>query len=186
LLAQIFVVRDTVSSVASPDDGLHLSDSGACFFRQALALDERRVKFLPEYVHGGASIRPGEQDDTDFPSVKEVWFRGCHSDMCVSMFSPPHGLFICLFVNSGGKNGVKTELTTFHMPLFWMKHEAMIADLSFSTDGIEWKWEWLELSEILRKKFPEQFEMEFPKMWRFFEYWPVLQLEYKDETSKSR
>ena len=35
--------------------GLPLTNSADhfCFFRQALALDERRVKFLPEYVHGG-------------------------------------------------------------------------------------------------------------------------------------
>ena len=29
-----------------------------CFFRHALALDERRVKFLPEYVHGGICKKP--------------------------------------------------------------------------------------------------------------------------------
>ena len=26
-----------------------------CYFRHALALDERRVKFLPEYAYGGTS-----------------------------------------------------------------------------------------------------------------------------------
>jgi Uncharacterized alpha/beta hydrolase domain (DUF2235) len=26
-----------------------------CYFRHALALDERRVKFLPEYAYGGSS-----------------------------------------------------------------------------------------------------------------------------------
>jgi hypothetical protein len=26
-----------------------------CYFRHALALDERRVKFLPEYIRGGES-----------------------------------------------------------------------------------------------------------------------------------
>ena len=26
-----------------------------CFFRHALALDERRVKFLPEYAYGGSA-----------------------------------------------------------------------------------------------------------------------------------
>jgi Uncharacterized alpha/beta hydrolase domain (DUF2235) len=29
-----------------------------CYFRHALALDERRVKFLPEYAYGGAATRP--------------------------------------------------------------------------------------------------------------------------------
>ena len=45
-----------------------------CVFRHALALDECRVKFLPEYVNGGM----GPQSDGD---VKEVWFAGVHSDM---------------------------------------------------------------------------------------------------------
>ena len=26
-----------------------------CYFRHALALDEKRVKFLPEYAYGGSS-----------------------------------------------------------------------------------------------------------------------------------
>ena len=29
-----------------------------CYFRHALALDERRVKFLPEYAYGGTSLPP--------------------------------------------------------------------------------------------------------------------------------
>ena len=28
----------------------------ACYFRHALALDERRVKFLPEYAYGGDAL----------------------------------------------------------------------------------------------------------------------------------
>ena len=51
-----------------------------CFFRHALALDERRVKFLPEYVNGGHG--PSEKDDvTSGDKIKEVWFAGSHSDM---------------------------------------------------------------------------------------------------------
>jgi len=76
-----------------------------CFFRHALALDERRVKFLPEYVRGG--VFEGELQDQQNepekhehpsasttrdpevkeevtaspPAVKEVWFPGTHSDM---------------------------------------------------------------------------------------------------------
>lgn len=54
--------RDTVSSVGlirgrtlpGTDDPNHI-----CFFRHALALDERRVKFLPEYARGGVCL-PGE------------------------------------------------------------------------------------------------------------------------------
>jgi len=72
-----------------------------CFFRHALALDERRVKFLPEYVHGGTfyetepqsgdeglvsenqseRLTAGKQNCFSRPRVKEVWFAGTHSDM---------------------------------------------------------------------------------------------------------
>ncbi|KAF8594397.1 hypothetical protein BDV93DRAFT_535091 [Ceratobasidium sp. AG-I] len=45
------------------------------YFRHALALDERRVKFLPEYVDYDG------EGDTDKEHVKEVWFAGTHSDM---------------------------------------------------------------------------------------------------------
>lgn len=62
-------------------------DSGlerVCFFRHALALDERRVKLLPMYARGGVTL---EGDDRKWPSLnrkshtKEVWFAGTHSDM---------------------------------------------------------------------------------------------------------
>ncbi|KAF9543673.1 WD40 repeat-like protein [Agrocybe pediades] len=33
-----------------------------CFFRHALALDERRVKFLPEYAYGGTMLPPKHSD----------------------------------------------------------------------------------------------------------------------------
>ena len=53
----------------------------ACYFRHALALDERRVKFLPEYAYGGL----GPPNESSIPGrpvrVKEVWFAGTHSDM---------------------------------------------------------------------------------------------------------
>lgn len=48
-----------------------------CYFRHALALDERRVKFLPEYVFGGRT------DLVNDDHVKEVWFAGSHSDVSV-------------------------------------------------------------------------------------------------------
>ena len=51
-----------------------------CVFRHALALDECRVKFLPEYANGGHG--PSEKDNGTLGSnIKEVWFAGSHSDM---------------------------------------------------------------------------------------------------------
>ena len=57
-----------------------------CYFRHALALDERRVKFLPEYAYGGTAkppTKPREEtvDDQTPPHTMEVWFAGTHSDV---------------------------------------------------------------------------------------------------------
>lgn len=52
-------------------------------FRQALALDERRVKFQPEYYEfdrgEDRNVRPKTEDGSD--KFAEVWFVGCHSDV---------------------------------------------------------------------------------------------------------
>ena len=53
-----------------------------CKFRHALALDERRVKFLPEYVNGGLGPLPNDGASAlKRCDVKEVWFAGSHSDV---------------------------------------------------------------------------------------------------------
>ncbi|KAJ8473042.1 hypothetical protein ONZ45_g16445 [Pleurotus djamor] len=71
-----------------------------CSFRHALALDERRVKFLPEYANGGMGPREGDRGD-----VKEVWFAGTHSDI-------------------GGGNIPNEDLENFVAALRWMTYEA--------------------------------------------------------------
>jgi hypothetical protein len=38
-----------------------------CYFRHALALDERRVKFLPEYAYGGTAVK---EDKNNVPQFK--------------------------------------------------------------------------------------------------------------------
>ncbi|KDR71319.1 hypothetical protein GALMADRAFT_144010 [Galerina marginata CBS 339.88] len=56
---------DTVSSIGIAR-GTHMLPrtvdgmKHVCFFRHALALDERRVKFLPEYAYGGSAQPPAE------------------------------------------------------------------------------------------------------------------------------
>jgi hypothetical protein len=42
-----------------------------CYFRHALALDERRVKFLPEYAYGGSTTPPAKPEDEDSPGNRE-------------------------------------------------------------------------------------------------------------------
>ncbi|KJA23446.1 hypothetical protein HYPSUDRAFT_137751 [Hypholoma sublateritium FD-334 SS-4] len=57
---------DTVSSIGIAR-GTHMLPrtvdgmQHVCYFRHALALDERRVKFLPEYAYGGSSIAPSDK-----------------------------------------------------------------------------------------------------------------------------
>ena len=86
--------RDTVSSIGIIK-GKNLpgtvSQEHICYFRHALALDERRVKFLPEYAHGGVMLdadvsqqvesSSGSEGSSSRPRVKETWFTGTHSDM---------------------------------------------------------------------------------------------------------
>lgn len=59
--------------------GMHF----VCAFRHALALDELRIKFLPEYAHGGHGPSCACEDRSK-GNIKEVWFAGSHSDMFVS------------------------------------------------------------------------------------------------------
>ena len=81
--------RDTVSAIGTtPGKILPFTVTGmtkVCFFRHALALDERRVKFIPEYAYGASTLPPSAQaqPQTSPPHTKEVWFVGSHSDMCV-------------------------------------------------------------------------------------------------------
>jgi uncharacterized protein (DUF2235 family) len=74
--------RDTVSSVGIVRTStLPETTTGmghVCAFRHALALDECRVKFLPEYANGGRGLSVDGQQPGN---VKEVWFAGTHSDM---------------------------------------------------------------------------------------------------------
>jgi len=104
-------VWDTVSSVGFFRNkyypGAELAEN-ICFFRHALALDERRVKFIPEYIFAKEeSFSPGEFGP---PRCKEVWFRGCHSDI-------------------GGGNVQNLTSDNGAIPSRWMAYEAMLAGL---------------------------------------------------------
>ena len=81
-------IRDTVSSLGLIKGDTFVSTSAsvinASHFRHALALDERRVKFMPEYfqemnTQHNNILRVGAKSD-----VKEVWFAGCHADVYVT------------------------------------------------------------------------------------------------------
>ncbi|KAJ2912270.1 hypothetical protein MD484_g8144, partial [Candolleomyces efflorescens] len=80
-----------------------------CFFRHALALDERRVKFLPEYANGGSSphkhLTQVDGSEITYPHTVEVWFAGTHSDI-------------------GGGNTYNAQMNRSRPPLRWMVEQA--------------------------------------------------------------
>ncbi|KAG8692503.1 hypothetical protein FRC08_009727, partial [Ceratobasidium sp. 394] len=81
------------------------------YFRHALALDERRVKFLPEHVEYPSG---GHVDENH---VKEVWFAGTHSDI-------------------GGGNTHNIELNRGTESLVWMINEAEAAGLKVDSKNL--------------------------------------------------
>ncbi|KZV85138.1 hypothetical protein EXIGLDRAFT_623373 [Exidia glandulosa HHB12029] len=85
---------DTVSSVGifrdKPLPGTMTGMGHVCHFRHALAIHERRVKFLPEFVGGSEGPPPNDANAfplADYrpshtaPRVKEVWFAGSHGNI---------------------------------------------------------------------------------------------------------
>ncbi|KAH9070710.1 hypothetical protein EDB83DRAFT_359405 [Lactarius deliciosus] len=106
-------------------------------FRQALALDEHRAKFLPNLYHHSAPKQPsvivvdpngdakpqpsqdtvpGRRDEIYETDVKEVWFAGCHTDV------------------GGGSTPNTTGHSLANIPLRWMIQEAMRADCGIQFD----------------------------------------------------
>ncbi|KAF8960786.1 hypothetical protein BDZ97DRAFT_1831829 [Flammula alnicola] len=173
-------VWDTVSSVGIVrGKTLPLTDSAdhVCFFRHALALDERRVKFLPEYVHGGASAgesgathsttsisrtvtvdasgndaQAGQTCSPGPPRIKEVWFPGTHSDI-------------------GGGNQPNVDLNLGRTPFLWMSFEAVSSGMRLQPSEVEWPWDKLdEVKESLTS------------VWWVLEWIPffIKRLSYKD------
>ncbi|KAH9059125.1 hypothetical protein EDB87DRAFT_1624822, partial [Lactarius vividus] len=125
-------VWDTVSSVGFiVSETLPFTDVNTTIrvFRQALALDEHRAKFLPNLycysvpskpvtrdLGGDDKLKPaqgtvpGREDEIYETDVKEVWFAGCHTDV------------------GGGSTPDSTEHSLANIPLRWMIQEAMRAD----------------------------------------------------------
>ncbi|KZP27354.1 hypothetical protein FIBSPDRAFT_730839, partial [Athelia psychrophila] len=152
-------VWDTVSSIGIVR-GKNLPGTTApdniCYFRHALALDERRVKFLPEYARGGAGpdfvppanpnadaegnggsvVQSEPQNISAKPHIKETWFTGTHSDIGV--------------------------------PLLWMCYEAISCGLKMKLYNAKWKWD--ELGAVNES---------LTGVWKLFEYMPFTRLSYK-------
>ncbi|KAI0041622.1 WD40 repeat-like protein [Auriscalpium vulgare] len=141
-------VWDTVSSVGvARGPSLPETTTGmthVCVFRHALALDERRCKFLPEYANGGNGPPLGDDVMGD---VKEVWFVGSHSDI-------------------GGGNIPNLELDHFGAALRWMSYEAIMQGLRMSSQRGEWRsfppnpslswvWKFIEILPLRRLSYKD-------------------------------
>ncbi|KAF8873260.1 hypothetical protein BD779DRAFT_1452050 [Infundibulicybe gibba] len=177
-------VWDTVSSIGlARSKSLPLTDTCEhfCYMRHALALDERHVKFQPEYARGGESWVPtpaqqanpntvtephqnnaGPEGENNAgvvldkpksrPRVKEVWFAGSHSD-------------------------INTELNNASIPALWMGNEAMLAGLDLTASRAEWDW------NKLKEDRPTE---SLSVVWWFLEVFLFKQLSYKGTGSTRR
>jgi len=109
-------------------------------FRQALALDEHRTKFQPNFFHRAAPKTPatkdgdkksksaqdtagGETDEQYDTNEKEVWFVGCHTDV------------------GGGSTPDTDAYAVADIPLRWMLQEIVQAEcgIQFDYDALA-KW----------------------------------------------
>ncbi|KAJ7749715.1 hypothetical protein B0H16DRAFT_1319067 [Mycena metata] len=172
-------VWDTVSSVGiAREKPLPLTGSAkhVCVFRHALALDEARVKFLPEYVDGGSSNAAGlRQQRSDKPAdqsglgpkgapnpgnVKEVWFAGTHSD-----------------IGGGLKNNLNLNLSS--VPLLWMENEATSAGLKLQPRPTGGGWNWDDLRD-------DTGHDSMSLLWSMVEQLPIARLSYKNADEVTR
>ncbi|KAJ2913615.1 hypothetical protein MD484_g6798, partial [Candolleomyces efflorescens] len=182
-------VWDTVSSigVARGKRVLPLTTDGmthVCYFRHALALDERRVKFIPEFAWGGTTMAYPETPQTKsllrrfwrwlwplvdgatserrrlthgdhvHPQVLEVWFPGTHSDI-------------------GGGNAINAGMDRSRPPLRWMASQAKELGLRIGS----FKRELLADEQI-------EFQESLTGPWHLFEMLPFQRLTLSRRTGK--
>ncbi|VDB86407.1 unnamed protein product [Peniophora sp. CBMAI 1063] len=157
---------DTVSSVGlSRGELLPKTVDGmthVCHFRHALALDERRVKFLPEYAHGGERPSQLRMDSRSFTDTKEVWFAGTHSDV-------------------GGGTG-DSRSTNRGPALDWMLFQAESAGLRFQNSEAAFKsklGEYQDHQNKVNKSLDKWF-------WWLPEYLPLQRLLYMHDDREGK
>ncbi|KAF8507498.1 hypothetical protein JB92DRAFT_3121813 [Gautieria morchelliformis] len=181
-------VWDTVSSVGIVRNKvLPLTDQTdhICFFRHALALDERRVKYLPEYAHGGVSQQKVAQrnEDTSQPAkarrsagltADEDEVNDTKTDIESSSSHPriKEVWFPGTHSDIGGGNQLNLNLELGKTSGLWMSYEAISNGLQMRPTKVDWDWKNLgEVKESLTA------------VWRIFEWLPIKRLSYKDSSS---
>ncbi|KAF8489057.1 hypothetical protein JB92DRAFT_3148147 [Gautieria morchelliformis] len=180
-------VWDTVSSVGIVlNKVLPLTDETdhVCFFRHALALDERLVKYLPEYAHGGVSQQKVAQrnEDTSQPAkARRSADLAADEDKVKdtkmgikSSTSRPHikeVWFPGTHSDIGGGNQLNLNLKLGKTSGLWMSYEAIFNVLQMRPTKFDWDWKNLRVKESLTP------------VWRIFEWLPIKRLSYKDSSS---
>ncbi|KAK0211865.1 hypothetical protein IW262DRAFT_1280085 [Armillaria fumosa] len=153
---------DTVSSVGIVREqplSLTRTSTHICFIRHGLALDERRVKFLPEYFNKGLiPTFERQSQSTESTDVEEVWFAGSHSDI---------------------GNHLPRTFDLSLPPLLWMEDQASAVGLKLSSQSMEGEWKWGGLHNGMPTK-----SLKGP--WWFLEHLPITRLLYTDERSTTR
>lgn len=96
------------------------------YFRQALALDERRVKFQPEFRRGAAAVPPVIDGR---PRNKEVWFLGVHTSV-------------------GGGNDPDVGPSLSNIPFRWMLWEAVQCGLRTGAVSILQNYAFMSIPEV--------------------------------------
>ena len=144
-----------MSSLGLIKRDVHVTESAsvtnACHFRHALALDERRVKYIPEYFLEMNAHRSTGSPRSAISDVKEVWFAGSHSDVYVIpqskartdlMHSPSGGtersLHGALLADSEDDDLGPYAVHAGNVPLVWMQREAADKGLVFKSKGFTW------------------------------------------------
>ncbi|EPQ57274.1 hypothetical protein GLOTRDRAFT_73944 [Gloeophyllum trabeum ATCC 11539] len=112
-------VWDTVASTGLVTKDLPFvnTNDGIRVFRHALALDERRGKFIPTFYRQSNDTSAASGDETKTTDAKEVWFAGAHCDV------------------GGGsvKNSERHSLA--RIPLRWMIRECFRANTGIIFDA---------------------------------------------------
>ncbi|KAF7364593.1 DUF2235 domain-containing protein [Mycena venus] len=157
-------VWDTVSSVGvfrGKPLPLTSSSQHICTFRHALALDERRVKFLPEYVDRGSLTTPTNGVVNLPTDVKEVWFAGVHSDI-------------------GGGLRENIDLNLSSVSVLWMENEAAAAGLRLDprTNGAAWNLDDLQNDSNVHESLTAA--------WKPLEYLPLTRLSFQKANETTR
>ncbi|KAF8483193.1 hypothetical protein JB92DRAFT_3032396 [Gautieria morchelliformis] len=181
-------VWDTVSSVGTVwNKVLPLTDETeyVCFFRHALALDECRVKYLPEYAHGGVSQQKvaRRNEDPSQPAKArrsadlaadedKVKYTKLGIKISASRSRIKEVWFPGTHSDIGGGNQLNPNLKLGKTPGLWMSYEAMSNGLQMRPTKVDWDWK--NLWEVKESLTP---------VWGIFDWLPFKRLSYKDLSS---